>query len=100
MTTDNLPKGPKPASGGGNPPPGGASAQFHLPKHARRNSEGSDPYLLAVNAFKTGQDYSAKPSAYEKRRAIETVVDDGRIGPAMTVRFITFEKTNYFSNSD
>jgi hypothetical protein len=100
MTADNLPKEPKPASGGGNPPSGGASAQFHLPKQARRNSEGSNPYLLAVNTFKTSQDYSAKPSANEKRRAIETVVDDGRIGPAMTVRFITFEKTNKFSNFD
>jgi len=100
MTADNLPEGLEPASGGGSPPPGGASAQFHLPKHARRNSEGSNPYLLAVNTFKTGQDYSAKPSAYGKRMATETVVDDGRIGPAMAVRFITFEETNNFSNSD
>jgi hypothetical protein len=100
MTADNLPKGLKPAFGGGNPPPGGASAQFHLSKPARHNSEGSNTHLLAVNTFKNGQDYSARPSAYEKRRAIETVDDDGRIGPAMTVRFITIEKTNNLSNSN
>jgi len=87
MATDNVPKAFKPPASNDSPSPDGSSVQPHLPTPARDGSDKSKPYLLAVNTFKGGQDYSAKPSAYEKRRATETMDDDEQIGPAITVRF-------------
>jgi hypothetical protein len=61
------------------------SSPNRIPSPFRYISEKSRRYLLAVNAFRHGQDFSAKPSAYEKRRATETVDQDGQVGSAMTV---------------
>jgi hypothetical protein len=88
MTTDDPPKTPEHQSHDGDASIGEASTQSHLPQTARDGSEKSKPYLLVKKPFKGDQDYFAKPSAYEKRRATESVDDEGQIGPAMTVRFI------------
>lgn len=89
MPLDNLSMALKPLASHDNSSPAGASAPSHLPTPACESSDKSKSYLLAVNSFKDGQDFSAKPSAYEKRRATEAVDDDGQIGPAMTVKSTT-----------
>lgn len=63
----------------------GFSIPQRLQSPFRHLSEKSRRYALAVSAFKHGQDFSARPSAYEKRRVTETI-DQGQIGPAMAVR--------------
>ena len=86
MTADNFSEALKPPSGDDSPSPSGPSAQSYsqTPAHDLLN-----PYLLAVNTFKNGQEFSAQPSAYERRKATETVDEDGQIGPTMTVKFTT-----------
>jgi hypothetical protein len=89
MPSDNLSTGLKPPASDENPFPGKASAaSSRQPTPAPE----LDPYLLAVKSFKDGQDFSAKPSAYDMRRATETVDEDGHIGPAMTVKLALFKE--------
>lgn len=77
----------KPPARDDNPSSSGASAPSHPPMPRSEGSDKPNPYLLAVKSFKNGQEFSATPSGYEKRRATETVDNDGQIGPAMTVKF-------------
>src|ERR1700728_974634 len=90
MPSDTLSIALKPPASDANSSSSGAPAP-HLPSPGSEGADRSKPYLLAVKSFKDAQDFSAKPSAYEKRRATETV-DHGQIGQAMTVRSNAFEE--------
>jgi hypothetical protein len=89
MMPDNSLQALKPPSSDDNPSPSGRFAQSRQSTPAHNGSDKSTPYLLAVNTFKNGQEFSAEPFAYEMRRATGIVDDDGQFGPGMTVKFIT-----------
>jgi hypothetical protein len=86
MTTYKLPQDLQSHANDSSSHDEGGSAQLDSPTGARDENDKSGSYRRAVDAFKHGHDYSANPSAYAKRRATETVDDDGQIGPRMTVR--------------
>lgn len=68
----------------------GVLTPSRIPTPSRFLSEKSKRYLLAISAFKHGWDFSTKPSAYEQRKATETVDKEGQIGLAMTVGILVF----------